>query len=468
MTPLHIAIANKHHNFAKLLLSSKANINDRNAQGQTPLHLAIANNDTTGVKLLLENDADITIENNQKITPLKLAKRLNNPQIITLLQPYESKKEHEEAPSIDLQEQFFKAVTRGDIEELTSLIAQGVNINEIDPEGKALHTAIIKENIALVDLLVKAGTNLNVPDAAGRTPLHVAVILDNPELVLLLTNKETVNAADKHGNTPLHWAVRNNKPALVKILMDSGANPSKRNNQNKTPLDLAQQNPKLIELLQRGVAEPAQEEVPLTEEQKYLKELEALIEESKEKPHEEEAPITPPVPAVVEEPTSPGIPIIPPAPPRLPIYQFPPRKPFTQPKLEGPKWSEPFKWAGGGLLVGKILDYLGIAREPIPQVSNAADLYNRIIMALKSKKYEYAYQLVEKNPQTARALSENMLLKDRLEDFIYEAELSLIKETGETQNTWNPLAQWGRSPLSQPFKSLTKLLAQIENPDQTT
>ena len=47
------------------------------------------------------------------------------------------------------------------------------------------------------------------------------------------------NARDAEGNTPLHRAAANCRYALAQLLIQHGADPNTKNNQDKTPADLA-------------------------------------------------------------------------------------------------------------------------------------------------------------------------------------------------------------------------------------
>ena len=47
----------------------------------------------------------------------------------------------------------------------------------------------------------------------------------------------------KASQTPLHWAARSNaNPAVVALLLDRGADATLRDNDNKLPVDLAEEN----------------------------------------------------------------------------------------------------------------------------------------------------------------------------------------------------------------------------------
>ena len=52
-------------------------------------------------------------------------------------------------------------------------------------------------------------------------------------------------ARNKYGSTPLHYAVKRGKSANIQPLLDAGADAKAKNEEGKTPWDLAQKNEKL-------------------------------------------------------------------------------------------------------------------------------------------------------------------------------------------------------------------------------
>jgi hypothetical protein len=76
---------------------------------------------------------------------------------------------------------------------------------------------------------------------SGRTALHKASFWGHSKTVsfLLQNCRLNVNALDYNGDTPLHDAVKLDHPATVEILLSAGADPTIRNLQGKTAIDLA-------------------------------------------------------------------------------------------------------------------------------------------------------------------------------------------------------------------------------------
>ena len=57
--------------------------------------------------------------------------------------------------------------------------------------------------------------------------------------LLMTANELDVNASDNYKNTPLHIACEEGNPEIVKMLLNAGADRSRLNNEEKTPVDLA-------------------------------------------------------------------------------------------------------------------------------------------------------------------------------------------------------------------------------------
>ena len=57
--------------------------------------------------------------------------------------------------------------------------------------------------------------------------------------LLMTANELDVNASDNYKNTPLHIACEEGNPEIVKMLLNAGADRSRLNKEEKTPVDLA-------------------------------------------------------------------------------------------------------------------------------------------------------------------------------------------------------------------------------------
>src|SRR5438105_15260063 len=83
--------------------------------------------------------------------------------------------------------ELIRASERGDVEQVTRVLDQGVDVDAGDVYGQtSLVWASEGGHIEIVDLLVRAGANVDVTTNNGNTPLIIAVSRKNLELVKLL------------------------------------------------------------------------------------------------------------------------------------------------------------------------------------------------------------------------------------------------------------------------------------------
>jgi uncharacterized protein len=74
----------------------------------------------------------------------------------------------------------------------------------------------------------------------GNRPLHVACVRsDMQEVVALVSAGAEVNASGENGNTPLHEAVGQASEPVVGYLLQHGANPLQKNDDDQSPIDIA-------------------------------------------------------------------------------------------------------------------------------------------------------------------------------------------------------------------------------------
>lgn len=123
----------------------------------------------------------------------------------------------------------------------------------MDKNSYDLGVLLLKElakkepNILNVMTFIKSGADLSLlhNTARGKNKGVQAIIYamqkDLTQVVKLMGEmKANLNAKDNQGNTPLHIAVLNKNKELVAYLLGQNILPNVKNNENKTPLDLAQ------------------------------------------------------------------------------------------------------------------------------------------------------------------------------------------------------------------------------------
>jgi ankyrin repeat protein len=74
--------------------------------------------------------------------------------------------------------------------------------------SKKLFQAVATRDIKTVKAILAQGINPDVRDSDGRTPLMLACFLGDKEMAkVLLESGADVNAKDENGRTPLMWTV---------------------------------------------------------------------------------------------------------------------------------------------------------------------------------------------------------------------------------------------------------------------
>jgi hypothetical protein len=170
-------------------------------------------------------------------------------------------------------EDYFSAASRDDAAEIRALLTRGFDGNVRDPKGEhALHVAIRENAVHAVQallawdkiavearnkvdesplMLAALGGNLDIVNRllardadvnkTGWTPLHYAATRGHLDVMRLLLDKNAyIDAASPNGTTPLMMAAFYGTPTAVKLLLEAGADPFLKNQQNLTAIDFAQ------------------------------------------------------------------------------------------------------------------------------------------------------------------------------------------------------------------------------------
>jgi ankyrin repeat protein len=118
------------------------------------------------------------------------------------------------------------AVQRDDLDLVDRLIKAGAKVNAKNDYGSTpMLEAAINGNVAMLDRLLKAGADVESPNADGMTALMIIARTSNVEAArLLLSHGANVNAVEKwKEQTALIWAAAESQPKMVKVLVDAGA-----------------------------------------------------------------------------------------------------------------------------------------------------------------------------------------------------------------------------------------------------
>jgi ankyrin repeat protein len=133
-------------------------------------------------------------------------------------------------------EDIFAAAIVGHTDKVAAFLKQDPKlINARDGEGKtALHWAALYGQGKVMELLLANKADVNSLDEDGFTPLHWAATFNQSDAVkLLLANKANMNLkVQKYGWTPLRLAVIHGHMATAEALLNSGADPNLKDDDN--------------------------------------------------------------------------------------------------------------------------------------------------------------------------------------------------------------------------------------------
>ena len=169
---------------------------------------------------------------------------------------------------------FFKAIKEDNPVVLSNLMNRGFDVNTISPQGEyalilafreprlkaarvligwpnlnaevrsaqdesPLMLAALHGLLAECQGLIERGADVNKP---GWAPLHYAATHGHLAVMQLLIDESAyLDAESPNGSTPLMMAAHYGTPSAVKLLLESGADPTLKNNLGLSAIDFAHQ-----------------------------------------------------------------------------------------------------------------------------------------------------------------------------------------------------------------------------------
>jgi len=137
------------------------------------------------------------------------------------------------------------AVLRKNVPLVQLLLEAGANPNKLNRFGFTpfMYSFDDTKNIAIVQLLLDHGANVNQRvGRSGSTPFIYLIGRGrpSPEVIMLLINAgANVNVQMDDGSTPLHEAAAYGNRQVAEILIANGADPMHKTNKGQTPADYA-------------------------------------------------------------------------------------------------------------------------------------------------------------------------------------------------------------------------------------
>ena len=136
-----------------------------------------------------------------------------------------------------------KAVQKNDAARVAALIADGANVDELDPNGDApLVMAAYLGHTAIVKQLLEAGADVTAVDPGMKaTALHAAAYAGRTEAAALLIQYgiDINKQGPKNGYTALHDAIWQNNVETARVIVEADADLTLRNHEGQTPLEMA-------------------------------------------------------------------------------------------------------------------------------------------------------------------------------------------------------------------------------------
>ena len=270
-TPLHVAAELNKGIAASVLIASGANINAKDARGDTPLDNAIDGEHVAMQSLLRQHGGSDCNTALAKVSSLRSAARANNGDAVRCLVESGASVNARDSESISPLQW---AAIENAPEAAAALLESGAEVDAKDDYGNTpLHSAARHNSLQAAEVLRKSGAKINAKNHENLTPLdratrygaaemqsflrrnggldcvntvakghdlHSAAFHNNGDAArCLIENGANVNAKDSHGQTPLYVAAWKNSREIAILLLQNGADVNAEKSDGRTPLDSA-------------------------------------------------------------------------------------------------------------------------------------------------------------------------------------------------------------------------------------
>ncbi|KAL9951616.1 hypothetical protein ACROYT_G044315 [Oculina patagonica] len=135
-----------------------------------------------------------------------------------------------------------QACLSGDEVEVRNILSREPDVNLMDKSGRTpIHNAILGRHVRIMEMLLEAGADTTRLDESQDAPLQTAVRSGDETLVRSFLGRSTsdVDIRGHSSRTALHIAADMDKVSICKLLIEHGASPECRDDENMTPLTRA-------------------------------------------------------------------------------------------------------------------------------------------------------------------------------------------------------------------------------------
>ena len=222
-----------------------AGVHSTDENKRTALHVAASEGHIHLVKLLLDEKADASAVDTFGNTPLNDSVRHKQDEVSALIRKMHPTIRYK-LKGAEMGVQLCGAASVGDLEQVHRLVANGVDVNEADYDGRtALHLAASEGKADVVRYLIECNCNITCKDRFGGTPLDDAVRhnfdLPNAALLqdLLRQNGASLMQSDTNYTVKLCDLAWNGELDRIRVLSENKVDVGMGDYDGRTPLHLA-------------------------------------------------------------------------------------------------------------------------------------------------------------------------------------------------------------------------------------